>query len=476
MSTLKSGHMMIEVLLWLAIFFIMKFPTCYAQDPLIEHAPTDANVCSKLALVITSDCLDDLWKIKELVGSIHKIWTRKILIIILVNSYQETAANEIGIIDSVNVYQASSYLFGVCGNKLNLNNNQSTIKAALQETRKRFDVVPVWISSDYSFQDKNKGSQFLTGVHSEHYWKVEDENLRLVAMTAVVGDSKNLPFQVGLVKNVERQRCQNFCHLKLRSSVVDNILLVASGTARAIQKDERTRVALLVPSKNKSIDFQQTPLLATLLKSFLTSLTSEDLIRFTYTFYIGYDKGDPILDQKQMEFRQTLQQMVKGKPIEFRFQLLPQYPCVTLFWNVLYRTALEDGNFYFYQLNDDVEILDPGWTGEFVRILEKRKGLGVVAPNDVMWNCRLYTQSFVSVTHFEIFGYYFPLEIKDWYSDNWITEIYGSEYSTCCSNSRIKNISQGQTRYSVCRHPDWKDEVSKGKLAFQSWRNENQER
>jgi hypothetical protein len=39
-------------------------------------------------------------------------------------------------------------------------------------------------------------------------------------------------------------------------------------------------------------------------------------------------------------------------------------------------------------------------------------------------NSRILTQTFVSRKHFDLFGYFFPEELKNWFCDNWINETY----------------------------------------------------
>ena len=40
----------------------------------------------------------------------------------------------------------------------------------------------------------------------------------------------------------------------------------------------------------------------------------------------------------------------------------------------------------------------------------------------------LLTQTFVSRKHMEIFGWYFPEEIINWYCDNWINAVYKPDH------------------------------------------------
>jgi len=35
------------------------------------------------------------------------------------------------------------------------------------------------------------------------------------------------------------------------------------------------------------------------------------------------------------------------------------------------------------------------------------------------------TQSFVHCTHLAVFGYYYPPHFRNWFSDDWATQVYG---------------------------------------------------
>ena len=44
---------------------------------------------------------------------------------------------------------------------------------------------------------------------------------------------------------------------------------------------------------------------------------------------------------------------------------------------------------------------------------------------------RIFTHVFVHRTHFEIFGYLFPPAFKNWWSDDWISHVYGGRCVAC---------------------------------------------
>jgi hypothetical protein len=78
---------------------------------------------------------------------------------------------------------------------------------------------------------------------------------------------------------------------------------------------------------------------------------------------------------------------------------------------------------------------------------------GVTGPADSN-NDKIFTHSFVHRTHIEVFGHLFPPSFKNWWSDDWITTVYGSEHTFRVPDIIIKhNVGaqkeHGYTRYSV---------------------------
>lgn len=238
-----------------------------------------------------------------------------------------------------------------------------------------------------------------------------------------------------------------------------------------IKNDSRIKIAFIIPSKNGPNDKpENVHLVQSFLTSLIKSINSNEWNEFIYSVYVGYDLDDPIIDKRRDELVTVLDNILgpRRKDVLFKFHLLPTVKCVTMLWNILFIDAVNDGNQYFYQLNDDVTLLSKGWTTEFVKRLSANDGIGVVGPNDLMWNCRLFTQSFVSRIHYEIFHWYFPTQIKDWYSDNWITQVYGTENTFCASNHGIRN-GASKTRYNICSKPRWQEQVQIGQATIAEW-------
>ena len=100
-------------------------------------------------------------------------------------------------------------------------------------------------------------------------------------------------------------------------------------------------------------------------------------------------------------------------------------------------------------MGDDIKILTPGWEKTFIEKLKESNNIGVVGPLDIN-NKNLLTQSFVHKTHLDIFGKYYPKEIKNWHIDDWITRVYQPNLSNKILNKKVRN-SGGPPRYEVKR-------------------------
>jgi hypothetical protein len=60
----------------------------------------------------------------------------------------------------------------------------------------------------------------------------------------------------------------------------------------------------------------------------------------------------------------------------------------------------------------------------------------------------ILTQAMVHRTHLDIFGYFFPEEIKNWYCDDWLNAMYPK---TWLKSKYVCSNSGGKERYSIYR-------------------------
>jgi hypothetical protein len=207
------------------------------------------------------------------------------------------------------------------------------------------------------------------------------------------------------------------------------------------------KIGCIIPATSKNRmwnNIKESYLYINTLKSFIITYNNEH----TYRFYIGIDEGDPIYDN--VENKQELIRfckIIKNIDIEFIYMDGIRKGHLTIMWNRLFEKAYGDGCDYFFQCGDDIEFKTKNWINDCIMTLQKSNDIGLVGP--INNNPRILTQSFVSRKHMELFGYYFPPEIINWFCDNWINEVYkGINKFYPLDNHLCINIG-GSPRYDI---------------------------
>tara|TARA_A100001015_G_C15007754_1_gene721536 strand:+ start:80 stop:841 length:762 start_codon:yes stop_codon:yes gene_type:complete len=186
--------------------------------------------------------------------------------------------------------------------------------------------------------------------------------------------------------------------------------------------------------------------------SYLYNMTLKTLLltqdkEYNYKLYIGIDERDRIFDndENQQEilrfntaFPNISFEFIKFKNIEKGY--------VTKMWNILFKKAYDDGYDYFYQCGDDIVFKTKGWVKESIKTLKSKNDIGLTGP--INNNNRILTQAFVSKKHMEIFGWYFPEEIKNWCCDDWYNMVYSPNYLYPLHQHFAEN-NGGQPRYNI---------------------------
>lgn len=219
------------------------------------------------------------------------------------------------------------------------------------------------------------------------------------------------------------------------------------------------KIALLIPSTSKGREWREytdTYLFKHTIKTFLLTYDKEH----EYTIYVGIDRNDTVYDNTDIQskiFRYI--SVMKNVSLEFMYMDNVKKGHLTVMWNMLFDKALSDGNDYFFQCGDDIEFITPGWVNDCIATLQKTNGIGLVGP--INNNPRILTQSFVSRKHFDLFGYYFPPEIINWFCDDWINQVYiGINHFYPLRHHQCNNVG-GNPRYDVNNDPNFKSEFNK---------------
>jgi len=213
------------------------------------------------------------------------------------------------------------------------------------------------------------------------------------------------------------------------------------------------KIAVIIPvtsNKCNYNNFKHTDLFNVLFKSFFTTYD----LNHEYKFYLGIDSDDEFYQNEnvQNDIKKFINVM-KNTSIEFLTIDSIHKGNVCHIWNELFKKAYKDNYYYFVQIGSDIYFQDKDWVNTCLDILKQNNDIGVVGMTDQgrkKYNPydTLLTQSFVSRKHMEIFGFYYPHEFKNWFIDDWISEIYEKDDKKNIIPHRIYNCG-GKPRYGV---------------------------
>jgi len=216
------------------------------------------------------------------------------------------------------------------------------------------------------------------------------------------------------------------------------------------------KIAVIIPvTSNKCSynNFKDTDIFNILFKSFFTTYSVDDL-NYEYMFYLGIDSDDDFYknDKVQHEIKNFIKVMKNTEVVFVSIDSIHKGN-VCHIWNELFKKAYEDNNDYFLQIGSDIHFQDKGWVNACLDILKENDDIGVVGMTDEGRkkydpNDSLLTQSFVSRKHMDIFGFYYPSEFKNWFIDDWISEIYDKNRKKFIIPHKIYNCG-GAPRYII---------------------------
>ena len=221
-----------------------------------------------------------------------------------------------------------------------------------------------------------------------------------------------------------------------------------------MNSDKPKKIALLVITTSNKRDewkcIKDSYLYNMTIKTFLLTYDKEH----TYKFFIGIDEKDRIFDNPYNQaiitkFSKAFQN-VEFEFVVYNHTVLKGH--CTLMWNILFKKAYNDNFDYFYQCGDDIIFATKGWINDSIVILKNNNDIGLTGP--VNNNNRILTQSFVSRKHMEIFGWYFPEEIKNWCCDDWYNLVYSPNYLYPLNDHYAAN-NGGNPRYDINNDPNF---------------------
>lgn len=209
-------------------------------------------------------------------------------------------------------------------------------------------------------------------------------------------------------------------------------------------------VMIPVSSRNRKWKtFRETDLYNIFFKSFLLTYNKE----LPHLFCFAIDSDDKLFNNIKSDIERLVSVMKNCKVCFISTDGIKKGH-VTEMWNRCFEYGVQENYDYFLQCGDDIEFFTEGWENAFIRFLEQNKNIGVCGFSDMgRLYCdrqdRLITQSFVHRTHWDIFGYYYPKEIMNWFCDDYITEVYGALNLSLYSPIYCIANKGGEPRYDI---------------------------
>lgn len=363
----------------------------------------------------------------------------------------------------------------------------------------------IWMSSDFTFDpialdlrkadllDETeefkeafaKGRRLIEEIGNEECLDLIDPVTRLIVLktpcdSPSIKTSSLFSNVYGLMR-IEKASKSIECHVDLKGDILANgAELVDFTDILELEKlgnrrdgGKKKLLAIAAPSTSKGMTRgEKHVLLSTLVPSLNSTLTASELKQFEVVLFVGFDRGDEYFERRaSWELRREIEEY----GIKIIFLRLEPFRRVAMTWNMIFQFIRKHVRFdYYYQVNDDLKMITPGWITKFTEALESVGNIGVAGPSDNFngFACSLLTQSFVADRHFQIFnGSFYPLEFRDWKSDRWLSFVYGPGRTFCWNQVEADNGAKG-TRYAACPFSEWKIYLEKGQNCIKKYLHE----
>ncbi len=184
------------------------------------------------------------------------------------------------------------------------------------------------------------------------------------------------------------------------------------------------------------------------LRTFASTVTSEEKEKMKFAIYYGHDSDDAVFGDAHLrqEFEKAAWKTLHGAGFRDNLKLVfgPLYGLhgrVNAIWNMMVKDAYHDGCDYFFMSNDDMVFFTPGWVTAAVESLNgigpstsdestpklqrPCRKFGTVRFRDQWAPWATYTFHVSTRLHVEIFdGTYYPVPYISSHNDFWIYKVY----------------------------------------------------
>lgn len=213
----------------------------------------------------------------------------------------------------------------------------------------------------------------------------------------------------------------------------------SDGNESEQSNSNKIKIGILIPSSTRNIlnlSLSDLPLVEICIPSLYSTLENT----FLYRIYIGIDEGDRLMnfqDKIKSLFDCATTVIVHGRNFVKSV-------------NAIAERAYSDGMDYLVRVNDDTKFVSENWASLAIAKLKEYvpQNIGVVGPTCNEGNIHILTHDMVHRTHLDIFSFYYPPYLENWWADDWITKVYEPFRSTKLKSWLVKHFVV-EMRYSV---------------------------
>jgi hypothetical protein len=196
------------------------------------------------------------------------------------------------------------------------------------------------------------------------------------------------------------------------------------------------KIAFIIPSTSNDRDWSDFK------DTYLNRIIGKTIPKtYNIKLFVGYNDDDPLYSKPEQRVDNIDNILIEW--ISFG----PEYkgnPCGI--WNTLGHIAVKQNYEYLMVLGDDISMpTNEIWLEVFINKLKENNNIGFSAG----WsnNDQIPTQFVIHKKHLEIFGWIYPPLIKNWFCDNWMSDLYGNKYGNWLKEYHLLNVG-GEPRYT----------------------------
>ena len=196
------------------------------------------------------------------------------------------------------------------------------------------------------------------------------------------------------------------------------------------------KIAFCIPTTSNDRDWSEFN------ESYLNRIIAKTIPKtYNIKLFVGYDETDKLFSKPENRPDNIENILIEWIMFNENYK---GNPCAI--WNALGHEAVRQNYEYLFVCGCDISMpKNEIWLNIFLESLIKNKNIGYSAG----WsnNDLIPTQFLIHKKHLEIFGWIYPPLIKNWFCDNWMSDLYGNKYGNWLKEYHLLNVG-GEPRYT----------------------------